>query len=114
MRRLLTPRWLLGHAFVWLAVAVCLVLGWWQAGRAAEGNTLSWGYMFQWPLFAIFLIILWVKEIRNTLRRDDNPLPVEKPQKRGPIITRQEAVPGDDDDPQLAAYNRYLAEIKER
>lgn len=114
MRRLLTPRWLLGHALVWLGVAAFLGLGWWQAGRAAEGNTLSWAYTFEWPLFALFLIILWIREMRVTLRAVA-PDPQPGQARRGPVITRREADLADDsDDPQLAAYNRYLEEIKER
>jgi hypothetical protein len=112
VRRLLTPRWLLGHALVWLAVAAFLALGWWQAGRAAEGNTISWAYTFEWPLFAVFLIILWIREMRSALRGEQPPVEQEKPARRGPVITRREARPADDDgDPQLAAYNRYLAEL---
>lgn len=115
MRRLLTPGWLVGHTLVWLGVAVCLALGWWQAGRAVGGNTLSWAYTFEWPLFAVFLIYLWIREMRLALggkpgtRAEDAAAPA----KRGPLITRRETQPGDDGDPQLAAYNRYLAWLSE-
>lgn len=84
-----------------------LALGWWQAGRAAEGNTLSWAYTFEWPLFAIFVIVLWIREMRLTLRRE--PPPEAAPQRRGPVITRREANL-DDGDPE---YNRYLASLNE-
>jgi hypothetical protein len=109
-RRLLTPGWLLGHALVWLAVAVCLALGWWQAGRAAGGNTLSWAYTFEWPLFAIFAIVLWVREMRATLRAGkpgESPPPKAEMPRRGPVITRREANLDDGD----AEYNRYLASL---
>jgi hypothetical protein len=109
VRRLLTPGWLLGHALVWLAVAVCLALGWWQAGRAAGGNTLSWAYTFEWPLFAIFAIVLWVREMRATLR-GQSPQPKVQAPRRGPVITRREANL-DDGDPE---YNRYLASLNEK
>ena len=33
-------------AFAWLT--------WWQLERALGGNTLSWAYTFEWPLFAIY------------------------------------------------------------
>jgi hypothetical protein len=115
VRRLLTPRWLLGHALVWLGVAAFLGLGWWQAGRAAEGNTLSWAYTFEWPLFALFLIVLWIREMRVTLRAGSPSDDRVRQTRRGPVITRREAELADDsDDPHLAAYNRYLEEIKER
>jgi hypothetical protein len=109
VRRLLTPAWLLGHALVWLAVAVCLALGWWQAGRAAGGNTLSWAYTFEWPLFAIFTIVLWIREMRATLRGPGRPAEPEI-KRRGPVITRREANLDDGD----ADYNRYLASLNEK
>ncbi len=109
MRRLLTPAWLLGHALVWAAVAVCLALGWWQAGRAAGGNTLSWAYTFEWPLFAIFTIVLWIREMRATLRGPGRPAEPEI-KRRGPVITRREANLDDGD----AEYNRYLASLNEK
>jgi hypothetical protein len=107
VRRLFTPRWLLGHAVVWLAVAAFLALGWWQAGRAAAGNTLSWAYTFEWPLFAVFVLAMWIREMRAVLR---GPIaPAEMPQRREPVITRREANL-DDGDPE---YNRYLARLNE-
>jgi DNA-binding transcriptional regulator of glucitol operon len=111
---LLTPKWLVGHALVWVGVAAFLALGWWQAGRAAEGNVLSWAYTFEWPLFAIFLVYMWIREMRLALGR----APAEKPRpaKRGPVITRQvpaAAVEDDPADPKLAEYNRMLAWLSE-
>jgi hypothetical protein len=115
VRRLLTPRWLLGHALVWTGVAAFLALGWWQAGRAAGGNMLSWAYTFEWPLFAIFLVYMWIREMRLALGRDDAaPAPSPDPQRREPVITRRPvAVAGDEGDPRLAEYNRYLAWLNE-
>ena len=67
MRRLTSPGWLLKHAIVLVLVTAFLVLGWWQLGRAEQGNALSLGYTFEWPLFAAFVIFLWVREMRITL-----------------------------------------------
>lgn len=106
MRRLFTPRWLLGHAVVWLAVAAFLALGWWQAGRAAAGNTLSWAYTFEWPLFAVFVVVIWIREMRAVLRGPSQEFP---PARRAPLVTRREANL-DDGDPE---YNRYLARLNE-
>lgn len=120
VRRLLTPGWLAGHALALLAVVTCLALGWWQAGRAAEGNTLSWAYTFEWPIFAIFVVVIWVREIRLTLRkgRAESPAPAVDPVDRPrPVITRRVNQPtaavDDSGDPQLAEYNRYLAWLNE-
>ena len=66
MRRLTSPGWLLKHAIVLALVAGFLILGWWQFGRAKQGNALSLGYTFEWPLFAAFVIFMWVREMRIT------------------------------------------------
>jgi DNA-binding transcriptional regulator of glucitol operon len=64
-RFLITPRWLAWHVFVILSVLVMLWLGSWQLHRAESGNSLSWAYTFEWPLFAIFAVYFWVKTIRD-------------------------------------------------
>jgi DNA-binding transcriptional regulator of glucitol operon len=100
-------------------VTAFLALGWWQIGRARGGNALSFGYAFEWPLFAGFVVFVWVKEIRAELRRDEPPAPapvVEVPDELAgqPGYVPFRATPArsgrgaDDGDPDLVAYNRYL------
>ncbi len=71
-RFLLSPRWLAWHAF---AVVAFWGMGWlgdWQLHRALGGNSLSWAYTFEWPLFAVMGALFWAKTIRDEfrLRRD--------------------------------------------
>jgi len=68
MRRLTSPGWLLRHAIVVVLVVAFLGLGWWQLGRAAQGNALSFGYTIEWPFFAAFVIFMWIREMRIALR----------------------------------------------
>jgi DNA-binding transcriptional regulator of glucitol operon len=117
--RFLTPWWLVRHALLVVLVTVFLALGWWQIGRARDGNTLSFGYAFEWPLFAGFVVFVWIKEIRAELHRDEPPPPppaVEVPDELAeqpgyvpfhatPVRPREGV---DDGDPDLVAYNRYL------
>jgi hypothetical protein len=44
-------------AFAWLT--------WWQLGRALAGNTLSWAYTFEWPLFAGYALYVWWQLIHD-------------------------------------------------
>lgn len=46
-------------AFVVIAAAACLALGWWQWGRfeSTAGSARNLGYAMQWPLFAV--AFLW-------------------------------------------------------
>jgi hypothetical protein len=44
-------------AFAWLT--------WWQLTRALGGNTLSWAYTFEWPLFAGYAVYVWWQLIHD-------------------------------------------------
>ncbi|MFI7598955.1 hypothetical protein [Actinoplanes sp. NPDC049681] len=121
MRALWTPAWIARHVVALVLVAGFLALGWWQFSRATGGNTLSWGYTFEWPVFALFVVFLWVREVQQELRAgrpapeepteppaaapgDDAPVTVRRPVR---VPVAPQAVPADD--PELDAYNDYLA-----
>ncbi|MFI6824284.1 hypothetical protein ACIBJE_25575 [Micromonospora sp. NPDC050187] len=73
MKRLWTPAWIFRHvAMVVLVVGFC-ALGWWQISRAAAGNSSSWAYAVEWPIFAAFVVFVWWREIRHTLRGEPTP-----------------------------------------
>jgi DNA-binding transcriptional regulator of glucitol operon len=141
-------------------------LTWWQFERAYNGNTLSWAYTFEWPLFGGYAIYVWWQLIhddptvftrsRQGARRGrDGELlgPEEQPgwalnggrrarrraTRVGTAMAAADAttgaatmvdsaasqpVPGsvadheltevedaDEEDPELAEYNRYLADL---
>ncbi|MFS8478920.1 MAG: hypothetical protein FWJ93_08160 [Micromonosporaceae bacterium] len=122
MRRFLTPRWLALHAVMIVLVTAFLALGWWQVTRARAGNTISVAYAAEWPVFALFVFGIWVREVRAELRSSGKPSePAEptqpQPQRRRPVVVPVTPVGGAsgaanhdaDDDPALAAYNEYLA-----
>jgi hypothetical protein len=56
------------HAVALILVIAFLWLGWWQLGRAEQGNALSFGYACEWPAFAAFVVFVWVRELRLALR----------------------------------------------
>lgn len=47
------------HLIVLVGLALCVVAFWFELGRAEGGNELSWAYVFEWPLLAIFAIYMW-------------------------------------------------------
>jgi len=117
MKGLWTPAWIARHVLALVLVFGFLALGWWQFSRATGGNTLSWGYTFEWPVFAAFVIFLWVREIQQERRRDapQEKKPVEPKAAAGPVTVRRPVrvpvtapAPSAEDDPELAAYNDYL------
>jgi len=53
------------HVVAAVVVPGCLVLAWWQATRALSGNTLSWAYTFEWPVFAGYAVYMWWKLVHD-------------------------------------------------
>lgn len=58
-RRWLSRRALLLHLEVLIIAPGCAIAGWWQATRALAGNTLSWVYSVEWPLFTVLAVVGW-------------------------------------------------------
>jgi hypothetical protein len=122
-RFLVTPKWIAWHVFVICAVLGMLWLGNWQLHRAESGNSLSWAYTFEWPIFAIMGVVFWIKTIRDEFRGvppDGKPgagdpaavdFPGAAPPARGGT---EDGAPAEEDDPELAAYNAYLAKLNEQ
>jgi len=126
---LITPRWLGWHAFAVVATIGMLWLGDWQFHRAESGNALSWAYTFEWPIFAVFGVVFWAKTIRDEFKPQagtGDALDVELPVGAGGgalTIGKTGSTPGqdgrpagaeDEDDPELASYNAYLARLNEQ
>jgi len=125
-RFLVKPRWLGWHLLMVVSFWGMLWLGDWQLHRALSGNALSWAYTFEWPLFACFAVVFWAKTIKDEFRvkrgeatgsaeagagpgtgaragLDDLPVTVR-------AVQASTAAP-EDDDPELSAYNAYLARL---
>ena len=116
MKRLWTPAWIARHVLAVVLVGGFLGLGWWQVSRAAGGNTLSWAYAIEWPLFAAFVVFVWLREARLAARGgpapEAAPEPPAAPGIRRPVRSARIPVPVPAegvDDSELAAYNRYLS-----
>jgi hypothetical protein len=116
-RFLIRPKWLGWHALMVLTVLGMLALGDWQFHRAESGNSLSWAYTFEWPIFAGFVIVFWAKTIKDEFRppaRAEGLDDVALPDGRAGAATGAAGaadVAGDEDDEELAAYNAYLARL---
>lgn len=101
---LLAPRWLVRHVLLAVSLGVCYVGASWQLGRALERDSkLNWSYTVEWVLFGAFALLCWGWFLRDDLRG-----PVEEPAEP-PVVYQPRAEPvSDEEDPELAAYNRYL------
>lgn len=49
------------HLTLLVGLVLCGLAFWFELGRAERGNALSWAYVFEWPLLAIFAIYMWWK-----------------------------------------------------
>ncbi|WP_344679858.1 hypothetical protein [Saccharopolyspora taberi] len=125
-RSLLTPRWLGLHTLFLAATIATGFLARWQWDRAHEagGSAQNLGYALMWPLFGAFTVFLWVRVARmhkgtDRAVRSEPETPVvsevtarEQARKR-PLVPPPAPPVDADEDPELAAYNRYLAELDE-
>lgn len=121
---------------VLVVVVTCLYLGRWQWGVSQHTHSLqNLAYALQWPMFAVFFAVMWWRMLRLECRKldgefddfeDDSaespevaqPAPAEaektatKPEPEPASVPASSMV--DDEDAQLAAYNRMLAELAAR
>ena len=108
--RWLSPRALFLHLAMVLWVGGCIAAGWWQISRAVDGNSLSYLYAIEWPVFAIGGVVVWWLLLHTAAATP------EEREERKAFEEHQRAVaqgakrrPEDEDD-QLRAYNDYLAQ----
>ena len=126
MRRVFTPKWCLAHLVLVAAVLVMLRLGLWQWHRAESptGGLQNYAYALQWPLFAIFAIVVYVKTMIEDVRQNSagggrqpraRALPPEQagvmrqPGVRVGVATGPIQI--DEDDEETLAWNARLAAL---
>ena len=117
------------HAVILIVVPAFLALCVWQITRALGGNSLSWAYVFEWPIFAGYAVYMWWRFVHEaaegtppaastdgrhrpaaTATRQAQP---RVRRRRGRRRTRPGARRGRQA-AELAAYNEYLAQLAER
>jgi DNA-binding transcriptional regulator of glucitol operon len=115
VKAFLSPRWIGWHALLLVSLAVLGRIGMWQWDKARQQDDWqNYGYAVQWWLFAGFAVFLWVKLVLDELypdrlraREEDPPeVPVARP-----VVT---AEAGEEDDPELAAYNAHLRRLADQ
>ncbi len=110
LRVLLAPRWLVRHVLLVAAIVTCWYFGRWQFHRAVTRDSiLNWSYTIEWILFGAFAVLCWGWFLRDELRG----APPEPEEPAVPVQRVAQPV-SDDEDPELAAYNRMLAEMNRK
>jgi DNA-binding transcriptional regulator of glucitol operon len=109
-----------------LIVAFCLLGRWqWHRAVAPTGGVQNYGYAFEWPLFAAFVVFGWWRLLREELQAERRPGSAPDGVEQEPqgataraLASRRQVRPAPEaDEPpdeELASYNRYLAWLHER
>lgn len=108
----LSRRALVLHLALLFWIAMCASAAWWQVGRAIEGNSLSFLYSIEWPVFGVLGVLGWyamlnmekVTEHQEAARRE-----YEEKMRSEALAQRQASAA--QEDPSLAAYNDHLANL---
>jgi DNA-binding transcriptional regulator of glucitol operon len=122
VKLLVSPRWLLWHLMAALAIGLFVFLGKWQWNRAMakDGTLQNLFYAFNWWVFAALVVYGWVVTLRQDVQAlDAPPQPEDAPSRVTLPALYAKPRPADlddpiEDDPELAAYNAYLAQLNER
>jgi hypothetical protein len=122
-----------------LSLVVCCGLAWWQWNRfeSSSGTFQNLGYVLQWPLFGLFpaFMAYRIHKLRRAAEQADragDAEPAGEADRQSERVSRPAAevpaprmrvaraaevvhdVVDDEEDEELAAYNRYLAELHAR
>ena len=96
-------------------IIMCALAAWWQVGRAIQGNSLSFLYSIEWPLFAILGLLGWyallnmekVTEGQQRAREEYEQMMREQAREARQVAAEAE-------DPALKAYNDHLEDLARR
>jgi hypothetical protein len=93
------------HLTLGTGLAICIGAFCIEVLRALGGNTLSWAYVFEWPVFAGFAIYMWWNLLNGWDRR--------RPPANDGAAAPGSAGPNQDEghSGQLEAWRRYLREL---
>jgi hypothetical protein len=80
------------HVGLAIAEFICLSAFAIELSRAVSGNTLSWAYVFEWPILGGYAVYMW----RNLGADDGSP-----------------STPSEVDVDALQTYNEYLVRVHE-
>jgi DNA-binding transcriptional regulator of glucitol operon len=118
-RFLLRPGWVALSVLTVALVVTMVLLGHWQldVSDRKHFSLQNFGYALQWWAFSIFTLAMWIRLVRDHVRSSaGSGAPAEqRPAADAPVAYRRYVppAPASVDDPELAAYNDYLAGLAE-
>lgn len=126
-----TRRAVWAHVALLVWVPGCAVACWWQVRVALSGDSLGWVYSVMWPCFAVLGTVFWWHFVhddpdtlgRRGLRRLQEATVAGRARPEGSAVDAGETdgrepdaraialAAAEAEDPELAAYNDYLASL---
>ncbi|MDE3064542.1 MAG: hypothetical protein KGJ36_02600 [Acidobacteriota bacterium] len=100
------------HAALIAWLAMCAAAAWWQVGRAIDGNSLSFMYAIEWPVFGVLGVLGWFALLhveKVTAGKEQARREYEERMRAEALVAR--AAEPEAEDPALAAYNDHLANL---
>jgi hypothetical protein len=92
------------HIVLVAGLALCIAAFTVELWRALDGNTFSWMYVFEWPIFAGFALYMWWHLLHGTDR-------VRRPAKHDAAPMGPPPPPPAADE-KLEAWNRYVRDLE--
>ncbi len=86
------------HLGLALAQLICVSAFAIELSRALHGNSLSWAYVFEWPIFSGYAIYMWQKLLKQERLGDATDV----------------AAPDHGDDRALDDFNEYLRRVHDK
>lgn len=99
------------HLTVAIVVPGCLAAGGFELVRALGGNELSWAYVVEWPLFGVFAVYMWWRLLQDEAVATSENVFGRPATPAGCSPRAGSGADPDDADPELLAWNRYLARL---
>jgi len=99
------------HLTLAIALPLCLAAGAFELTRAMSGHEIGWIYAVEWPLIGAYGVYLWWRLLKET-RAEARDLAVgDVPaDDAGTAAAADQAA---ENDPELAAWQAYLARLHE-
>jgi hypothetical protein len=122
VRKLFTIRWIGFHVLTIGCVGLFSLLGKWQwdVGESQRGTLRNYMYGVEWWVFAVILLVLWWRLLRQELRGDARTDQTARKASRPKAPRYRAPAPqitahvDDAEDPAMAAYNRYLNSLHQK
>ena len=107
-----SPRAIGLHVALLAWMASCALAAWWQVGRAVQGNSLSFLYAIEWPVFAVLGVLGWyaLLNLEKVADEEIEARRVYEERMRREARAAREASRVEED-PALSAYNDHLANL---